>query len=31
MRRIWAGTDCGKTYHHTLVLDTDGNTAGAEK
>ncbi|MYT33462.1 MULTISPECIES: IS110 family transposase [unclassified Streptomyces] len=26
MSRIWAGTDCGKTHHHTLVLDADGNT-----
>lgn len=26
MSRIWAGTDCGKTHHHTLVLDTDGDT-----
>jgi transposase len=26
MSRIWAGTDCGKTHHHTLVLDVEGNT-----
>lgn len=26
MSRIWAGTDCGKTHHHTLVLDADGDT-----
>ncbi|MER6611813.1 transposase, partial [Streptomyces sp. NPDC000927] len=26
MSRIWAGTDCGKTHHHTLVLDADGST-----
>ncbi|MEJ8632058.1 IS110 family transposase [Streptomyces sp. MS2.AVA.5] len=26
MSRIWAGTDCGKTHHHTLVLDTEGGT-----
>lgn len=26
MSRIWAGTDCGKTHHHTLVLDAEGNT-----
>ncbi|MFD8970807.1 IS110 family transposase [Streptomyces sp. NPDC059568] len=26
MSRIWAGTDCGKTHHHTLVLDSEGNT-----
>jgi transposase len=26
MSRIWAGTDCGKTHHHCLVLDADGNT-----
>lgn len=26
MSRIWAGTDCGKTHHHTLVLDSEGST-----
>lgn len=26
MSRIWAGTDCGKTHHHTLVLDAEGDT-----
>ncbi|MDF3294430.1 IS110 family transposase [Streptomyces silvisoli] len=26
MSRIWAGTDCGKTHHHCLVLDTEGAT-----
>lgn len=26
MSRIWAGTDCGKTHHHTLVMDAQGNT-----
>ncbi|MGP3691356.1 IS110 family transposase [Streptomyces sp. IBSNAI002] len=26
MSRIWAGTDCGKTHHHTLVMDSAGNT-----
>ncbi|WP_439679290.1 IS110 family transposase [Embleya sp. MST-111070] len=26
MSRIWAGTDCGKTHHHCLVLDGEGNT-----
>jgi hypothetical protein len=26
MSRIWAGTDCGKTHHHTLVMEADGNT-----
>lgn len=26
MSRIWAGTDCGKTHHHTLVMDAGGNT-----
>ncbi|MEW1914878.1 IS110 family transposase [Kitasatospora sp. NPDC085895] len=26
MSRIWAGTDCGKTHHHTLVLDAEGST-----
>ncbi|MDF4249198.1 IS110 family transposase [Streptomyces sp. WMMB303] len=26
MSRIWAGTDCGKTHHHTLVLDAEGGT-----
>lgn len=25
MSRIWAGTDCGKTHHHTLVLDAQGD------
>ncbi len=25
MSRIWAGTDCGKTHHHTLVLDSEGS------
>ncbi|MCF1512403.1 IS110 family transposase [Streptomyces glomeratus] len=25
MNRIWAGTDCGKTHHHCLVLDDEGN------
>ncbi|GGV96009.1 hypothetical protein GCM10015535_64760 [Streptomyces gelaticus] len=24
MNRIWAGTDCGKTHYHTLVLDSEG-------
>ncbi|WP_442816656.1 IS110 family transposase [Streptomyces sp. NBC_01304] len=24
MSRIWAGTDCGKSHHHTLVLDAEG-------
>src|SRR5439155_1504002 len=26
MNRIWAGTDCGKTHHHCLVLDAEGQT-----
>ncbi|MEY9997666.1 transposase [Streptomyces sp. V4I8] len=26
MSRIWAGTDCGKAYHHCLVLDAEGDT-----
>ncbi|MCX4910995.1 IS110 family transposase [Streptomyces sp. NBC_00878] len=26
MSRIWAGTDCGKTHHHCLVLDAEGST-----
>ncbi|MGW6413411.1 IS110 family transposase [Streptomyces vinaceus] len=26
MSRIWAGTDCGKIYHHCLVLDAEGTT-----
>ncbi|MFH8337541.1 IS110 family transposase [Streptomyces sp. AM6-12] len=26
MSRIWAGTDCGKTHHHCLVLDAEGET-----
>jgi transposase len=26
MSRIWAGTDCGKTHHHTVVLDAEGAT-----
>ncbi|MFF4549342.1 IS110 family transposase [Streptomyces sp. NPDC001435] len=26
MSRIWAGTDCGKTHHHCLVLDSEGAT-----
>ncbi|MCQ4082695.1 IS110 family transposase [Streptomyces sp. RB6PN25] len=26
MSRIWAGTDCGKTHHHCLVLDAEGAT-----
>jgi transposase len=26
MSQIWAGTDCGKTYHHCLVLDNEGST-----
>ncbi|GAA2377743.1 IS110 family transposase [Streptomyces cuspidosporus] len=26
MSRIWAGTDCGKAHHHTLVLDAEGTT-----
>ncbi|MEU6071215.1 IS110 family transposase [Streptomyces sp. NPDC047082] len=26
MSRIWAGTDCGKTHHHCLVLDNQGDT-----
>ncbi|MEY9997269.1 hypothetical protein ABIE67_009388 [Streptomyces sp. V4I8] len=26
MSRILAGTDCGKTHHHCLALDSDGNT-----
>ncbi|PWI06705.1 IS110 family transposase [Streptomyces sp. NWU339] len=25
MARIWAGTDIGKTHHHAVVLDADGN------
>ncbi|MFI0829647.1 IS110 family transposase [Streptomyces roseolus] len=25
MSRIWVGTDCGKTHHHCLVLDSDGS------
>ncbi|WP_030272859.1 IS110 family transposase [Streptomyces sp. NRRL B-24484] len=24
MSRIWVGTDCGKTHHHCLVLDSEG-------
>jgi transposase len=26
MSRIWAGTDCGKTHHHCLALDSEGAT-----
>lgn len=26
MSRIWAGTDCGKTHHHCLVMDSKGDT-----
>lgn len=26
MSRIWVGTDCGKSHHHCLVMDTDGDT-----
>jgi transposase len=26
MSRIWAGTDCGKTHHHCLVMDGEGDT-----
>ncbi|GEC08440.1 hypothetical protein SSP24_60950 [Streptomyces spinoverrucosus] len=26
MSRIWAGTDCGKSHHHCLVLDAEGGT-----
>ncbi|MFB7929653.1 IS110 family transposase [Streptomyces sp. NPDC056039] len=26
MSRIWAGTDCGKTHHHCLVMDSEGGT-----
>jgi transposase len=26
MSRIWAGTDCGRTHHHCLVLDAEGDT-----
>ncbi|MGY0064028.1 IS110 family RNA-guided transposase [Streptomyces sp. LZ34] len=26
MSRIWVGTDCGKTHHHCLVLDAEGDT-----
>ncbi|MFD7281742.1 IS110 family transposase [Streptomyces sp. NPDC059862] len=26
MSRIWAGTDCGKTHHHCLVMDAGGGT-----
>ncbi|MFD7438681.1 IS110 family transposase [Streptomyces sp. NPDC059861] len=26
MSRIWAGTDCGKTHHHCLVMDSEGET-----
>ncbi|MET8957416.1 IS110 family transposase [Streptomyces sp. NPDC004533] len=26
MSRIWVGTDCGKSHHHCLVLDTEGDT-----
>jgi transposase len=26
MSRIWAGTDCGKTHHHCLVMDAEGDT-----
>jgi transposase len=26
MSRIWAGTDCGKTHHHCLVIDAEGGT-----
>ncbi|MFF7859459.1 IS110 family transposase [Streptomyces sp. NPDC007904] len=26
MSRIWAGIDCGKTHHHCLVLDSEGDT-----
>ncbi|MFF4828895.1 IS110 family transposase [Streptomyces sp. NPDC001312] len=25
MARIWAGTDIGKTHHHAVVLDSEGN------
>ncbi|WAZ19007.1 IS110 family transposase [Streptomyces cinnabarinus] len=26
MRRIWAGSDCGKSHHHCLVLNDEGDT-----
>ncbi len=26
MSRLWAGVDCGKAHHHTLVLDAEGST-----
>jgi len=26
MSRIWAGTDCGKSHHYCLVLDSEGDT-----
>ncbi|MEW2077368.1 IS110 family transposase [Streptomyces sp. NPDC013433] len=26
MSRTWAGIDCGKTHHHCLVLDSEGDT-----
>ncbi|MFE2070875.1 IS110 family transposase [Streptomyces sp. NPDC059467] len=26
MSLIWAGTDCGKSHHHCLVLDAEGDT-----
>ncbi|MEU9547405.1 IS110 family transposase, partial [Streptomyces mirabilis] len=26
MSRIWAGTDCGKSHHHCLVMNADGDT-----
>lgn len=25
MSRIWAGIDCGKTHHHCVVVDTEGD------
>ncbi|MFF7890304.1 IS110 family transposase [Streptomyces sp. NPDC020794] len=26
MSRLWAGTDCGKSHHHCLVMDGEGRT-----
>ncbi|MEY9965485.1 transposase [Streptacidiphilus sp. MAP12-16] len=26
LSRIWVGADCGRTHHHCLVMDAEGNT-----
>lgn len=31
MNRIWAGTDCGRSHHHCLALNADGDTLLSRK